>query len=239
MVRFLTLLMLLLASQVMAASQGQAVVAKIEGIPSTGMGDMLLERAYQELGLTLKTMTLPSRQALRLANLGMIDGDMFRVSEVVEPLYPNLVRVPYPLLRGSFRVVTLDADITHWDKARFIREGRRVAVRRGVLMAEALADGLNVIHTNDYDQLASLVRLGRVDLALFSDIEGFGPHKATTWHDLRVLDEPALEYDLYHYVHRKHRARAVALAAVLRRMDESGERQRIIEAFIARWTWSD
>lgn len=149
--------------------------AIIDDVPSTHLAVRLLNAAYKELGLSLTTETVPSRRALMLADMGEVDGDLFRIASVGDQ-YPNLVRVPYPLLNGQLDAVTGNPDLTGLQSLDETDTTRlRVAVRRGVIIAEQTAEALDMVavRADSYDQMRTLLEWQRVDLALVSDIEGF------------------------------------------------------------------
>lgn len=202
--------------------------AIISDVPSTTLAVQLLSSAYQELGIKLTTREVPSRRALLMADVGQVDGDLFRIAEVGDR-YPNLVRVPYPLLEGEVLAVTavpgMDAKADSDDRK------LRVAVRRGVLIAEQAAKDLDMvpIHADSYEQMRAMLDWGRVDLALISSIEGFSPLHDERWDHLYILPEPVTRFTLYHYLHRRHAELAEPLAEVLEQLDLSGEKTRIAE----------
>lgn len=57
----------------------------------------LVEQAYSNLGYQVQWQLLPGARSLKLSNAGEIDGEFVR-SEAVAQRYPNLVKVPVPLI---------------------------------------------------------------------------------------------------------------------------------------------
>ncbi len=205
---------------------GELRFASIADLPSTTLAVQLLSAAYDDLGIDVTAREVPSRRALMMASIGQLDGDLFRIAEVADR-YPNLIRVPYPLLEGKLHAVSkfpdnrLLAGNGDWRP--------RVAVRRGVLIAEQTADDLNMIpvHADSYQQMQAMLDWGRVDLALVSSIEGISPLQNERWDHLYILPEPVTRFTLYHYLHRRHARLVDPLAEALEQLDRSGEMARI------------
>ncbi|MGM0570296.1 hypothetical protein [Marinobacter sp.] len=202
--------------------------AVIFDVPGTTLAVQLLAAAYDNLGIVLTTREVPSRRALMMADNGQVDGDLFRIAEVGDR-YPNLVRVPYPLLEAKLHAVSrfpgdrLLVGNGDWKP--------RVAVRRGVLIAEQTAEdlGMVLVHADSYQQMQALLDWGRVDLALVSSIESLSPLDDERWDHLHIIPEPVTRFTLYHYLHRRHANLAEPLAKALEQLDRSGEKARIAE----------
>lgn len=202
--------------------------ATIADIPSTALAEQLLRAAYGDLGINVFTREVPSRRALMMADIGQVDGDLFRIAEVGDR-YPNLVRVPYPFLEGE--VLAVSAVPGMGLKADSGDRKLRVAVRRGVLIAEQTAEALGMVpvRADTYQQMRAMLDWGRVDLALISSVEGFSPLQDERWDHLYILPEPVTRFTLYHYLHRRHAELAEPLTEVLEQLDLSGEKNRIAE----------
>lgn len=203
-------------------------LAVINDVPSTQLAIQILSAAYEKLGIRIETSVFPSRRALLMADQGRVDGDLFRVEEVASQ-YPNLIQVPYPLMQGHLLAIVSAPHGDHLPEV--VSRPLVAAVRRGVIIAETTANrlGMKPILANSYRQMKDLLEQGRVDLMLVSDIEGLSPANNSDWRSLVILSEPITRFSLFHYLHRHHLELALPLADVLRRMDHSGERSRIVE----------
>lgn len=207
--------------------------AIIDDIPGTPLAVDLLSAAYEDLGINITTRKVPSRRALLLADIGEVDGDLFRIASVGDQ-YPNLVRVPHPLLEGRLHAVTGNPDLTGLQSLDETDTSRlRVAVRRGVIIAEQTAEALDMvlIRADSYDQIRALLEWQRVDLALVADIEGVSPLDAPSWGRFYVFPEPVTRFQLFHYLHREHAGLAEPLAESLKRLEGSGERAQITSRY--------
>jgi hypothetical protein len=207
--------------------------AIISDVPSTSLAVRLLSAAYEELGVTVTTREVPSRRALMMADIGEVDGDLFRIASVAEQ-YPNLVRVPHPLLHGQLHAVTSRPDFTGLQNLGEAETADlRVAVRRGVIVAEQAAEalGMELVRAESYGQMHALLEWRRVDIVLLSNIEGFSPMHDESWNPYYVFPEPVVHFPLYHYLHRRHAELAEPLAEVLETMERNGERARVTSGY--------
>lgn len=208
--------------------ENRIYIAVIDDIPSTTMAVRLLEVAYQRLGLEMRTLVAPSRRALMMADNGKLDGDLFRIESVAAE-YPNLTQVDYPLLEGGLFAVVRDPNAQTMPEPG--DQPLKVAVRRGVIIAEQTAEalGMEPVHTESYEQIKMLLERGRVQLALISDIEGLSPLASDSWNQFAVLPEPVIHFQLYHYVNRRHGNLARQLARVLEELELEGVKDDIRE----------
>ncbi|WP_328185420.1 transporter substrate-binding domain-containing protein [Marinobacter sp. OP 3.4] len=205
--------------------------AVIADVPSTTLALELLRTAYDQLGINVVTRLVPSRRALLMADIGEVDGDLFRIADVGDQ-YPNLVRVPYPLLEGRLHAVTNNPGLVGLQSlGQLTTTDLRVAVRRGVIVAEQTAEalGMTPVRTDSYAQILAMLEWGRVDLALVSGIEGFSPLNDNAWDSVYVFPEAVTDFTLYHYLHRRHAGLAAPLARVLEQLEQNGEKARILE----------
>lgn len=221
---FLVIALILAAVTCSAASGEPATdrvkIAVIRDVPSTCAALRVVTAAYQELGITVETVEVPSRRALFLAEEGRADADLFRTRPVGEEK-ETLVRVPYPLLQARLMAVFPDAGVGPDPEF----AGKRVAVRRGVLIAERTARrlGMEQARTRSYEQSLNLLEHRRVDMALISHIEDGSPLSESEWARFHIHPEPVAPFTLYHYLHRRHAHLAEPLAEIMEK--QSVERE--------------
>lgn len=203
----------------------QLQIAVIGDVPSTDMAIRLLSAAYSLIGIEMVSVVVPSRRALLMANSGAVDGDLFRI-ETAGKSANDLIKVPYPLLEGRLLAVVFDPEQIPDAESRV----RRVAVRRGVVIAERTAEelGMSPVLAKSYHQMRRLLEWGRVDLALVSDIEGQSPLNTGDWDHLHIRSEPITRFTLYHYLHRRHADLVAPLAEALEKLEASGEKCKIL-----------
>lgn len=205
-------------------------IAVIDNIPSSNAAQQLLEAAYRRLNIHMTTLHVPSRRALLMADNGDLDGDLFRIDSVADA-YPNLLRVPFPLLRGQLHAVVRDPGIAQLPESS-AENPLKVAILRGVIIAEQTADTLRMepVHAEDYDQIRTLLELNRVDLAFVATIEGITPLKNYAWANLHALPTPIVTFTLHHYLNKRHERLAGVLADALAQLEQEGVKSDILNS---------
>lgn len=234
--RALILCLLALCLHLAAPASGnplprEVTIAIINDVPSTRLGVALMEQAYARLGIDMQVQSMPSRRALHLANRGDLDGDLFRIAAAARE-YPDLIRVDYPLLEGKLYAVVRDPSITSLPDPK--DASLKVAVRRGVLIAEHTAKqlGMHSVRTESYEQIRNLLEHDRVDIGLISVIEDLSPLTGSEWEQLHILPEPVTHFTLYHYLHRGHAPLAAALVEVLSQMEQEGVKNELLQQIL-------
>lgn len=240
--RFLTLFHFLLLGAFVSADTRHTVTSEsadeprelggIQSVPATLVAEQILREAYSRRGITIDVSYLPSRRVRYLARLGQLDGDLFRVRSMQRE-YTRMVRVPTPLLTGHLHCVVKDRDSLGICENLGDVKGP-VAIHRGVRVAEEFVSelGIDAIDADRYQQMASLVRHGRVKAAIVSSIEGIAPFSWPDWKGVVISETPLRQFTLYHYIHNRYQKEAGPLAEVLDEMRESGWTQTAISQFI-------
>lgn len=230
---WLTGLLLLSGGLLTPSSRAEApaplTLTSIAGVPSAELAGRIMSAAYARLGVQIDIVPLPANRALMMAVKGEAAGDMMRIA-ALDGLHPSLVQVSYPLLHGELRAITLDPGLTHWDRTQLA--DKRIAIRRGVVIAERATAGMTVAAITDPEQFLPMLERDRVDILVVSDIAGIDPFTDADWSRLRVLDGVVAHFSLHHYLHRRHADLAAPLAEVLAQMDASGETAAITADFL-------
>lgn len=208
------------------AHSEELVFSSIEKTPVTVLCTRILSLAYLDLGITIQVVEAPTRRSLKMANAGLVDGELFRIAGM-EDHYHNLIPVPYPLFEGRLLAITLDPTLNHWDPA--LLENKVIGLRRGILVAERATLGMNTVMVNDFGQMLNLLQMGRIDVGIVSQVGGIMPLTEEQRASVMILNEPILDFQIYHYLHVKHRDKAPALAAAIKRLTDSGVTQEILE----------
>lgn len=218
-----------LAPSSQAETTSSLTLMSIAGVPSAELANRIMLAAYTKLDVAVDIVPLPANRALSMAVNGEADGDMMRIA-ALDGRYPSLVQVPYPLLHGELRVITQDPTITHWDRTALA--DKRIAIRRGVVIAERVTAGLIVTTIGDPAQFLPMLERGRVDVLVVSNIAGISPLEQADWSQLIVLDDVVAQFTLHHYLHRRHAELAEPLADILAQMEASGETEAITRQFL-------
>ncbi len=189
----------------------------------TGFFDVVAIEAFRRARLELRLIKLPAERSLWLANSGLGDGELNRLSGI-ETLYPNLIRVPEKMGDWHFAAFSKDASIPGRIEA--IR-GRTVGLIRGWKIYErAMAEAEEVITVDDPDQLFRLLQLDRIEVALYERLMGLAHIKEHAINGVRVVEPPLFIRETFIYLHQNHAGQVPALAVALRAMKRDGTYQR-------------
>ncbi|MEH6476209.1 MAG: transporter substrate-binding domain-containing protein [Sneathiella sp.] len=182
--------------------------------------------AYRQLGLNIEFQELPCRRSLIEANAGRFDGEVARIRGVTKN-YENLLQLESPtiLIEGVAFSRKYDLSVTKWADL----SGFTIGIVRGELYAEKGTAGLNPTVVDSYDQLLSLVALGRLDIgvAIKRDFEISENSAKFKDYGLKIVSEPLFSAPLFHLVHKKNKLLVKDLNKIFKKMWDSGETRKI------------
>ncbi|WP_096703113.1 hypothetical protein [Magnetospirillum sp. 15-1] len=201
------------------------MISQIQGDHLSVRGFEVVREAYRRIGLQAVADIRPNERAIVSADSGDTDGDTMRMAGL-EVRYPNLVRVPEPVL--TFDTIAFTAGpkfkVSGWESLR----PYNICVVRGFKIGERGTEGMSreVVSTNEAS--LRMVKAGHCQVAvlgealwLLIDELKLGP--------LRALDEPVEVTPLYHYVNVRHAHLVPRLAEALRAMRKEG----VIDSILA------
>lgn len=190
----------------------------------------LLGEIYRQAGLALVVEPMPAPRAALLAANGEVDGELIRTRSHGEGKL-QLLRVEPAYYRVQVQAFSLRARrIELRDRADLIRY--KLAAVRGLSYVPELAPAHPALTlAQNSEQMFRMLQAGRVDLTLDS---GLAARNVLERLGLReqVSTSPELaRYELFHYLHPRHRARAARIAEVIRKLRSSGELERLTDFY--------
>ncbi|MFC7049402.1 substrate-binding periplasmic protein [Emcibacter nanhaiensis] len=157
---------------------------------------------YKHIGYQVELTSQPSLRCLKLTNEGLFDAEAFRTHKV-EDIYPNLIKVPAPIGKITFAAYALDKSVKveNPDDLKKLRIG----FVRGIQTLQSHTEGMNVTPANDPKQLVTLLTHHRVDVILMAlsnarIVMSGNPE----YQNIMSVNNQYLEYQMYHYVHKRH-----------------------------------
>ena len=196
--------------------------------------------AFRRLGVPVLLPAIPLQRMTEMLDRGEIDGDVGRV-HAHGLAHPELVRVEEAMYDVVFGLYTLSPEIELKQADDLAAKPWSATYVRGVAVCERLLKSLppgNVTAISTDEQGMEMLALKRVDLYCAAN------HTVTdvaSRERYRQLPPPRLALSmgtipLYPYLHRRHAALALRLAAVLREMRAEGliERYRLESLSAAR-----
>lgn len=216
--------LLVLNAAAFGAGQKPLVIARIVDSPLTDMGMHILKDAYHRLGIEVAFRLLPGARALKSSNVGVTDGELFRVDGMSER-YPNLIEVPVPIARTDFVVFTRLPPFALSGYSSL--KSFSVAFRQGMKIVERGTAHMERYMVSDPNQAFRMLDRGRVDIVIENRLTGLKVMREMGIRNVSILDPPLDDEPLYHYLHKSHAALVPKLAAVLEEMHRDGEIQRL------------
>ncbi|NIB40676.1 amino acid ABC transporter substrate-binding protein [Pseudomaricurvus alkylphenolicus] len=204
----------------------------VEGSINCLVSERVLKEAYKRLQIDIKIRKLPAARALHESNIGVYDGELYRIRGVNKE-YPNLVPITVPInvMEGVVFTEDIHFSVNGWESLKPFRLGiQRGAkfVDRGSLVTER--DNIQVVNT--YAQLFKMLKGGRIEVVVASRLSGLNAMQANGITGITMLGRPLERYDLYHYLHKKNKHLVDDLSSVLMDMDKEGLIKRIRREFI-------
>lgn len=190
----------------------------------SGFYGELVKEIFSRLNIDANVIRIPSARSAINANTGIDDGVIAR-TKGMDKKYPNLIRVPEPVLTFKFVAYSLNKKINvkNWESFR----PYSVGIIRGWIIYEK-----NVVHTkklttvNNAEQLFKLLMNGRSDLILFESYRGSWWNKYLNA-NAHLIGSPIAEKDMFIYMHKKHAALVPKITKTLLELKKDGSYQRI------------
>ncbi len=191
----------------------------------------ILSEVYRRVGLNVKFESMTPRRATTEALAGRLDGEVSRILSYAEAA-PGMVRVApafaYFTMAGFAR---RNLDI---DKSGDLRK-YRVGIIRGVQAAiELAAEAKAVEQAANSENLMQMLQAGRFDLAVDVDINGAAVAARLGYTEVRQVGA-WLKTEGYHYLAPHRAALERDLSAVISKMKQSVELERLRASLLAEY----
>ncbi len=197
-----------------------------------GFLDQIVAAIFREVGLQaeVQVFATATERSLLNANAGIDDGMAMRIAGL-EAQYPNLIRVPEPLIVNDF--------VAYTTRPRFATDNWKSLEPYVVtyiigwkIFERNVTQAREITQVRDADQLFGLLGSGRADVALYERWQGLERVRAMGIKAL-VLEPPLVRTDMFIYLHKKHEALVPGVSQALARLKKNGGYQRIQEATLA------
>lgn len=201
---------------------------------TTPAGDGYLDKLYDEWfardGLRAELVAVPAARGLVNANAGLFDGDAARI-ELDSSLYPNLHRIPEPVIAVVFSGLHFDSDIinvkTPVDFAQY-----RVGYVRGWRIAERLFGGFaDAIAVRNAESLLEMLAANRLDIVFLTVAPARNIARRKNMKLLSTTDFK-IEKQLFLQLHSSHRNLIPELTDTLKAMKADGSYDLIMDEYI-------
>lgn len=191
-----------------------------------GFYNLIAAEIFKRLDIKLKYIRVQSKRALIQANKGIDDGNIARIKGI-EKKWPNLIRVPESIFTWEFTAYSLSDNIriNGWESLKPYSVGH---VRGWHIYNKNTKGAKKIIKANNSIQLFTLLKNGRIDIALFERFQ------APYWYNKigympKRLSSPLAKKKMYIYVNKKHKNIVAKMAGVILQMKNDGSYQQIFE----------
>ena len=207
-------------------SPTRIIVSNSDGGRLVGFIERVLTDAYAQVGAAPEIRTYPVARSIEMANEGITDAEAWR-GPGLDRDYPNLIRVPEPILTLEYRAYTLEKPFPgrDWDSLR----GHRVCVNLGEKLIEDRTHDLPRELAHGVDAALKMLKAGRCDVVLSNQFAWL----AMDHSDLGTFCVGAAAIEtipLYHYVNRRHADLVPGLASAFKTLRGNGTLERYLEA---------
>lgn len=185
-----------------------------------GFFNHLMDYLLAPLGYDVTIQTPPAERALLLANSGLDDGDGPRIPGLTRH-YPNLMRVPEPVMEVEFVAFTkrLVFDTDDWKSL----APYSVAMVTGWKILERnIRSHSELLSVKHPEGLFRLLNDGRTEVAVIDRFSGHAMARRVGLEDYNVLSPPLATTPMYLYLHSRHAQLVGPLTARLREARANG-----------------
>lgn len=163
----------------------------------------ILERAYGKLGITIELKYYPPKRVFIEANEGAVDGLLFRVKDI-DKKYENLIRLPVKLMTANYNVFAAKG-INFKVAGKESMKPYRVVIKGGILAIEDfICCRKDIIRVTKVKNVLQMLMLGRAQIGLLPELIGQKLLKESKTKEVKMLQPPFLQHDLFHYLHKKN-----------------------------------
>jgi polar amino acid transport system substrate-binding protein len=200
----------------------------------TGILDTLLKECFRRLGHTVDIRMLPAERCLRDSNAGIADGEVGRVAGI-DILYPNLIRVPEPIIESRDFVafsIRHRFNTPSWKSL----APYNVGIVKGWKILEVNATpAKTLLKVASTTALFTVLARDRIDVALSARTDGTTTaRKLGIAGRVRIMEPPLASLKLYLYLHRTQREWVGPVNRTLQAMKQDGTFKRLRKAALNR-----
>jgi ABC-type amino acid transport substrate-binding protein len=167
----------------------------------TVISEVIVRKAYRRIGIDVTIEKYPAERAIRLANRGVVDGEVQRIDGISKK-YPDLIQVYPPINYIDASVFSRyeSFEVRGWESLR----SYRIGIIRGIKFAERNTKGMNVAKVGGYQRLFRMLNGNRIDVAASPRVNGWFHIKRLKLTGIKEIKPHIMRFDLFHYLHKKN-----------------------------------
>ncbi|NOX09677.1 MAG: transporter substrate-binding domain-containing protein [Gammaproteobacteria bacterium] len=184
-----------------------------------GFLDIVLTEAFHRIGFRLNTVHLPPERGLLSANEGIVDGEVNRIIGL-DNIYKNLRRVPEKVRDSEFCALSKNPAIVNTpDELNKQVVGH---IKGWKIYEKMMVGSKRVITAHSPEQLFRLLKINRIDVALYDCVEGLDIAKRFNINELYILEPEFDQTELFLYLNKRYVGLVSKLSKALRDIKEEG-----------------
>jgi len=184
-----------------------------------GFLDAVIIEMFKRVGYEVEMVKLPPERGLLSANQGVVDGEVNRIGGI-EKSYKNLRRVAEPIRSSDFCVLSTNSKIVNNPES--LSQHVVGYVKGWKIYEKMMLESTNVITANNPQQLFRLLKIGRIEAALYTCLQGAILSKNLDIKDIKVLQPQLTQRDMFVYLNKKHNHLVPALSKALQDIKREG-----------------
>jgi polar amino acid transport system substrate-binding protein len=201
----------------------------------SGALDMFYQELGKRLGIKIEIQALPAERALVNANSGVDDGDVSRVVGM-EKIYPDLIRVPEPVMHFELVAFSRKANFTVTNAESF--KPYSIGIVTGwKILEKTIVDTKSMDKLENADQLFTLLDKNRIDVAVYEKLQGLLTIQKLGLTNINLLQPSYITGDWYLYLNKKHEAQIPEIAKAIKAMKDDGTHKRIFDSVLKRYAF--
>jgi len=184
-----------------------------------GFLDVVMAEAFKRIGFKLIMVRLPAERGLLGANEGIVDGELNRIAGI-QKVYKNLIPVPEKIRNSDFCVLSKKSNIINSPEVL----GQHVVgyIKGWKIYEKMMAGSDNVITTDNPQQLFRLLKINRIDAALYTCMQGFIIAKELNIENMKILEPRIKQREMFMYLNKKHEHIIPAISKALKDIRREG-----------------
>lgn len=183
--------------------------------------------------ISISFEVLPAERSLKLANQGINDAECCRIPAVTTKQYKNLIPINKSFFAARFSAFAKkeQKDIKSFTDLKPYSvgtvEGWRIAVKK---IKEVNPAEINIVTTPQ--QMFNMIDQGRIDYGVVGYLSGLKTINILKLSNIKPVEPPLIEKDLYLLIHKKHRAMIPQFDQVLSDMKSDGTVDKLYNELI-------
>jgi len=186
---------------------------------SDGFIDVLLTEAFKRIGYKYQAIRLPPERGLISANDGVLDGEVNRIAGI-EKTYKNLRRVAEKIRDSDFCVLSKNANIVNSPQE--LKKYVVGYIKGWKIYEKMMLGSSNVITADNPQQLLRLLKIDRIDAALYTCLQGAIIAKNLNIEGVKVLEPRLKQRQMHLYLNKKYEHLVPALNQALQDIKQEG-----------------